>query len=268
MKTSPAYAPYGFTVGMLQHLSLHFNGEVLDGWIGGYHLGNGKRVYWPRLMRFTSPDDLSPFMAGGINPYAYCKGDPVNLRDPSGQAPSGKVPTLFSQARTALIKQGVITFDDVTIPNGPPGLRLAEPGVLTLGEAHRPGRMYYDRLRERRITPDQFLADHPSTKKLVKYYSRQQALREIVLGRTPPSLALLSKHRAIVNRASLAIEKAKTKPGVTGIDNGGDVLNLLLKARSDFGLSAQDMSKILRWGFREYVDWGYKCLSMIPFMPD
>uniref|UniRef100_UPI000AE9CDA7 RHS repeat-associated core domain-containing protein n=1 Tax=Enterobacter bugandensis TaxID=881260 RepID=UPI000AE9CDA7 len=49
-----------------------------------YHLGNGYRAYNPVLMRFTCPDCMSPFGEGGINPYAYCTGDPVNHADPTG----------------------------------------------------------------------------------------------------------------------------------------------------------------------------------------
>lgn len=63
------------------------------GYNGGLHesgthwqlLGNGRRAYNPVLMRFHSPDRLSPFGAGGINGYAYCGNDPINLGDPSGQ---------------------------------------------------------------------------------------------------------------------------------------------------------------------------------------
>jgi len=61
-----------------------FTGERADPATGVYHLGNGYRAYSPVLMRFTCPDSLSPFGAGGINAYAYCAGDPVNLTDPSG----------------------------------------------------------------------------------------------------------------------------------------------------------------------------------------
>ncbi|MDR7344272.1 RHS repeat-associated protein [Pantoea alhagi] len=61
-----------------------FNGERADPLSGAYHLGNGYRAYNPVLMRFNCPDSLSPFGAGGINPYAYCAGDPVNFTDPSG----------------------------------------------------------------------------------------------------------------------------------------------------------------------------------------
>lgn len=52
--------------------------------MGGYLLGNGYRTYNPALMRFNSPDSLSPFEAGGLNPYSYCSGDPINNIDPSG----------------------------------------------------------------------------------------------------------------------------------------------------------------------------------------
>lgn len=62
-----------------------YNGEVPDAVTGGYLLG-GYRTYLPSLMRFTSPDGLSPFGAGGINPYAYCGGDPVNRSDPTGHS--------------------------------------------------------------------------------------------------------------------------------------------------------------------------------------
>lgn len=61
-----------------------FNGERTDPSSGTYHLGNGYRAYNPVLMRFNCPDNLSPFGAGGINPYSYCAGDPVNYTDPSG----------------------------------------------------------------------------------------------------------------------------------------------------------------------------------------
>lgn len=47
-------------------------------------LGNGYRGYPPAFFRFTVPDSLSPFGAGGVNPYVYCAGDPINRADPSG----------------------------------------------------------------------------------------------------------------------------------------------------------------------------------------
>jgi len=65
---------------------LGFNGEVRDEQSGWYLLGLGYRAYNPTLMRFHSPDSLSPFGAGGVNPYVYCAGDPINYVDPTGHA--------------------------------------------------------------------------------------------------------------------------------------------------------------------------------------
>ena len=78
-----AYTPYGHHRG--QQGLLGFNGEAPDPMTGHYLLGNGHRAYNPELMRFNSPDTLSPFGAGGLNPYCYCLGDPVNRVDPNGQ---------------------------------------------------------------------------------------------------------------------------------------------------------------------------------------
>ncbi|MBD8577517.1 RHS repeat-associated core domain-containing protein [Pseudomonas syringae] len=81
-----AYTPYGFQqVEAPESSSLGFNGQLLEGLTGRYHLGHGHRVYNPVLMRFQTPDTLSPFDAGGLNAYAYCQGDPVNFTDPTGQ---------------------------------------------------------------------------------------------------------------------------------------------------------------------------------------
>lgn len=62
-----------------------FNGECPDAITGHYLLGQGTRAFNPVLMRFNSPDELSPFGQGGINSYAYCGGDPINFSDPSGE---------------------------------------------------------------------------------------------------------------------------------------------------------------------------------------
>ncbi|WP_230381780.1 RHS repeat-associated core domain-containing protein [Pseudomonas fulva] len=64
--------------------TLGFTGEHEDIFSGLYILGAGYRAYWSHLMRFLSPDSLSPFYAGGINTYCYCANDPINSTDPSG----------------------------------------------------------------------------------------------------------------------------------------------------------------------------------------
>jgi RHS repeat-associated protein len=63
---------------------LGFNGQLREADIGWYLLGNGYRAYNPRLMRFHSPDSLSPFGKGGLNAYMYCGGEPVMNSDPTG----------------------------------------------------------------------------------------------------------------------------------------------------------------------------------------
>ncbi|MNF75576.1 hypothetical protein D3C84_576480 [compost metagenome] len=80
------YAPYGHrrVEGGPGGL-LGFTGEVIDPVTDHYLLGNGHRAFNPVLMRFNCPDSLSPFGRGGLNPYAYCLGDPVNFSDPTGR---------------------------------------------------------------------------------------------------------------------------------------------------------------------------------------
>jgi RHS repeat-associated protein len=88
-KNSPsqpiAYSPYGHRHGESGLTSLlGFNGELPDPVTGHYLLGNGYRAFNPVLMRFNSPDSMSPFGRGGLNAYTYCLGDPVNRNDPTG----------------------------------------------------------------------------------------------------------------------------------------------------------------------------------------
>ncbi|WP_122281855.1 RHS repeat-associated core domain-containing protein [Pseudomonas syringae] len=80
-----AYSPYGHRAQGGPFSG--FNGERADPVTGHYLLGNGYRAFNPVLMRFNSPDTLSPFGRGGLNAYAYCQGDPVNRSDPDGHIP-------------------------------------------------------------------------------------------------------------------------------------------------------------------------------------
>ncbi|VEA66451.1 RHS repeat-associated core domain [Serratia plymuthica] len=86
-----------------------FTGEYRDPVSGHYHLGNGYRVYNPVLMRFMSPDSLSPFGPGGINPYVYCAGDPINNTDPSGHMSKGLKIGIGIGVAIGTIALGVIT---------------------------------------------------------------------------------------------------------------------------------------------------------------
>lgn len=87
---SSVYSAYGEAHALPPMLSLPgFNGEMREAESGWYLLGKGYRAYNPGLMRFHSPDALSPFDAGGINPYSYCLGNPIALRDPTGNTAIG-----------------------------------------------------------------------------------------------------------------------------------------------------------------------------------
>lgn len=90
-----AYSPYG-TGNELSESSLAFCGELRDPLTCSYPLGNGHRHYKPSIMRFHTPDTLSPFGDGGLNAYAYCVGDPVNHSDPTGQKPEDYVLPVLS----------------------------------------------------------------------------------------------------------------------------------------------------------------------------
>ena len=81
-----AYSAHGYhcATGVVAG-ALGFNGEYVER--HGLYLLGSYRAYSPALKLFCSPDSLSPFGAGGLNPYAYCLGDPVNHVDPTGHMP-------------------------------------------------------------------------------------------------------------------------------------------------------------------------------------
>lgn len=74
----------------MNYCYIGFNSDRSDPVSGVAHLGNGYRSYHPFLLRFTAPDSSSPFETGGVNPYTYCSGDPVNRADPSGHMSTGQ----------------------------------------------------------------------------------------------------------------------------------------------------------------------------------
>ncbi|MDR2308252.1 MAG: RHS repeat-associated core domain-containing protein [Paucimonas sp.] len=81
-----AYSPYGDHRAPTGFTKVGFTGQLRELKPDIYLLGNGYRAYSPVLMRFLSPDRLSPFGAGGRNAYAYCQGNPVTFHDRSGRS--------------------------------------------------------------------------------------------------------------------------------------------------------------------------------------
>jgi RHS repeat-associated protein len=122
------YTPYGSSSadGGMQSL-LGFNGELPDPVTGCYLLGNGYRAYNPALMRFNSPDSMSPFDSGGINSYAYCLGDPINMSDPTGHFSWRSI--LSIAIAVASIAITVVTLGSGTPLTGP----LVFAAVLDIG---------------------------------------------------------------------------------------------------------------------------------------
>lgn len=103
-----SYPPYGAHEPVDGRL-LAFAGQPVDILTGCYHLGNGRRTYNPMLMRFQSPDSLSPFSRGGLNAYAYCGGDPVNRVDPSGASWLSKLISGVSMFSSSVTLGGAVT---------------------------------------------------------------------------------------------------------------------------------------------------------------
>lgn len=79
------YSAYGnLSAEQRVETALAYNGGLRETQNEVYLLGNGYRAYSPILMRFHCPDSWSPFEAGGLNPYAYCGGEPIMNADDSG----------------------------------------------------------------------------------------------------------------------------------------------------------------------------------------
>jgi len=114
-----SYSAYGFDDLTARESLIGFNGEARDNVVGCDLLGNGRRAYSPVLMRFLSPDIMSPFEEGGLNAYMYCEGDPINYSDPSAM---GRWPNNPSTSRPMVPKGSASnTISKKKLPQPVPG---------------------------------------------------------------------------------------------------------------------------------------------------
>ncbi len=63
--------------------NLRFPGHYFDSEAGAHY--NNARAYLPKMGFYQQPDPIG--LAGGMNPYVYVGGNPVNLVDPKGNMP-------------------------------------------------------------------------------------------------------------------------------------------------------------------------------------
>jgi RHS repeat-associated protein len=135
-----------------------FNGECPDATTGHYSLGQGNRFFNPVLMRFNSPDEMGPFdKEAGFNTYAYCKGDPINFYDPTGNTLVGlyrlwNVPKTIVKSPLYKTRQTVSSISrlvpsrnpilnsilDKQIRNLPPSASSTSPSTSRLAAQARP----------------------------------------------------------------------------------------------------------------------------------
>lgn len=130
---------------------LGYNAQPRD-LTGNYLLGRGYRVYSPALMIFTSPDIYSPFDKGGLNSYAYCNRDPINLVDPDGEAglPLGRIltdglPELKSRSfrsrqilPVALIQAPALAIEPDHAPAQAVRMQPRQPSIAARGQQQAP----------------------------------------------------------------------------------------------------------------------------------
>lgn len=124
-----AYTPYGSPSSLRPtSAGLGFTGQLKERSTGWYHLGNGHRVYNPALMRFHSPDRLSPFGEGGLNSYMYCSGEPVTRVDPSGKAWLSVLANIVGGTLNAIFASAAINRSAAAIVAGNPQSMLTRIG--------------------------------------------------------------------------------------------------------------------------------------------
>lgn len=149
-KSRIAYAPFGHSTATSNAHSA-FVGQWLE-CKGTYMLGNGRRMYFPTLMRFSRPDSYSPFGEGGLNAYAYCTGQPVSQSDPTGTSP---MKSLFALGAIQTTMFSVLTITTAFAADAEPVTTALgiTTGVFALGTFGIGARLARASRRTRNIVP-------------------------------------------------------------------------------------------------------------------
>jgi RHS repeat-associated protein len=223
-----AYSPYGHRPAAFGLLSLlGFNGEHQDPLTGHYLLGNGYRAFNPALMRFNSPDSLSPFGKGGLNAYGYCAGNPINRTDPTGHfwakdfiqkilqsIPSTVSPSISSKIEKAFIKTTKLTPDTLTKNGGSIDFSLEKKAIHNSMEYLLTKReKYLDRYFSIVNKPETPNYDFIKTQSLEKAYIYRDAYRHMKEINNEHSAALLSR----VNLRSFAANRSSASASNSGL---------------------------------------------------
>jgi len=204
-----AYAPYGHRQATNGWMSLMgFNGERPDPLTGHYLLGNGYRAFNPVLMRFNSPDSLSPFGKGGLNSYAYCSSDPINASDPTGHVGFfGKI--LSSTAKLITVENGPghvskhYLKPGISITQGEIALREIDDLLINASVTPQQNSLFLERLNNHRNSS---LNLNTKTLKLVKSTAHSiEGLTEHL----PPKLIKQLKNTSLSNDEHTLLEYIK-----------------------------------------------------------
>lgn len=227
-----SYTPFGDRCALTGFARMGYSGQFRESGSGSYLLGNGRRAYNAQLMRFHSPDTLSPFGAGGLNPYAYCKGDPINMTDPSGNIPgykatvAGNLPALYVAGREVvkMIKNRELpsTADAITALIAAPVAAAGMYGALLQYHGDSAGDDYANWTTGiNGFGAFGYLAGKDMLKSGSYYLSKVQALAEPVFNRVRQSFR--TRYAGEIAMAAMAEENIKKLNTFTGSHDIVDV---------------------------------------------
>lgn len=185
------FSPFGsHQIGDTEWPLAMYVGECFDDNCQGYILGAGYRLYKPHLMRLCSPDELSPFDDGGINPYAYCGGDPINYHDPSGRT---RWPNIDAALGRWLGKARKNIIQARALDRVARGMRGGVDGVSQSikKQIHQRARDIFAEQKKdiSNLNPDQiegYYKANPTSLYAIDYHSRQAARNVLVSGEVVP----------------------------------------------------------------------------------